>query len=323
MWAVVYIKNIVLGKMIESYSVNKKSKMINTYGKSRPVNIKRTSQFTGSLSDRLQLIDTTPTGEDPYQLGEADMREQSPIPKLMLQKTNHGRMKVCTDPMGDSTITPRRIYASASTVTGSTKDTSKARIDRFDYDPYPSLIPKESIKTESPKTLIIEEPDLDIVKTEPDIDWGLCNTDKPTETSLCDFSYGENPDNLASQILPGVDLASFYAESPLPLDNLDSLEFETSDKPSNDKSTMQAAHDTSLVDTHLHGVSSVSKINVHTMIIQFYLVVTLKYHCVNRVFAIQVTLTMKIFCKFLVLYNCFAYVVGRKRNTTWLRKQTR
>ncbi|CAK1555001.1 unnamed protein product [Leptosia nina] len=42
--------------------------------------------------NRLRLFDTTPTGEeDPYQLGEADMREQSPIPKLMFNKQSRPR----------------------------------------------------------------------------------------------------------------------------------------------------------------------------------------------------------------------------------------
>lgn len=143
--------------------------MINTYGKSRNSTTipKRTTQFTGSLSDRLQLIDTTPTGEDPYQLGEADMREQSPIPKLMLQKTNHGRMKICSDSMG-------RTYDMTDT---------KAKINRF-------MSVYEKPKKEE-KTLIVHDPDLDMIKTETEIAWPNLYNDKPNETSLCDFSYGE------------------------------------------------------------------------------------------------------------------------------------
>ena len=113
-----------------TFSVNKKSKMINTYGKSKTSTIpKKTPIYTGSLSDRLQLIDTTPTGEDPYQLGEADMREQSPIPKLMLQKSNHGRMKICSDLMGDSTLPSRRIYDAPATET-STKMPNKIKLEK-------------------------------------------------------------------------------------------------------------------------------------------------------------------------------------------------
>ncbi|KAM3968559.1 MSL1 protein [Aphomia sociella] len=239
-----------------TFSVNKKSKMINTYGKNKTNNPKRTSQFTGSLSDRLQLIDTTPTGEDPYQLGEADMREQSPIPKLMLQKTNHGRMKICTDTMAESTVTSRRIYDTAIT-DSNTKVMNKMKLDRYNLlDPY--MHTKDIIKKESPKTLIVEEPDLDIVKTEPEIDWRVYNPNKPgNETSLCDFSYGENPDNLASQILPtfeAVELQDlFVPEFPLPLDGLNTVEYSTIEKSAADKSKKRGARTTSLIGSNITG----------------------------------------------------------------------
>ncbi|XP_039764020.1 uncharacterized protein LOC120636553 isoform X3 [Pararge aegeria] len=182
-----------------------KSKMINTYANSRSTTTipKRTMQFTGSLSDRLQLIDTTPTGEDPYQLGEADMREQSPIPKLMLQKTNHGRMKICTDPMGGTPS--RRIYDMPDT---------KSKINRF-MSVYEQ--PKKK-----PKTIIVQEPDLDLVKTETEIAWPNLYNDKPlNETSLCDFSYGES-------MLPSLDANEFQelftSDAALNLDNLNQLD---------------------------------------------------------------------------------------------------
>ncbi|XP_053624232.1 uncharacterized protein LOC128683057 [Plodia interpunctella] len=229
-----------------NFSVNKKSKMINTYGKPKTtINSKRTSQLTGSLSDRLQLIDTTPTGEDPYQLGEADMREQSPIPKLMLQKTNHGRMKLLSDPMAQTTS--RRIYDTTETTT--TKSINKMKIDRFSL--LDSYMHKD-IKKE-PKTMIVEEPDLDLVKTEPEIDWRMYNPNKPgCETSLCDFSYGENPENLASQILPSLEgdgLPDFFGESTLNLDSLN--EYSATDKSAADKSKKRGARTTSLVAPNL------------------------------------------------------------------------
>ncbi|KAJ8737536.1 hypothetical protein PYW08_000131 [Mythimna loreyi] len=128
-----------------TFSVNKKSKMINTYGKSKTSTIpKKTPHYTGSLSDRLQLIDTTPTGEDPYQLGEADMREQSPIPKLMLQKTNHGRLKICSDLMGDNTLPSRRIYDAPATET-STKMPNKIKLEKR-YN-LPNIIPYSAPQT--------------------------------------------------------------------------------------------------------------------------------------------------------------------------------
>lgn len=113
--------------------------MINTYGKSKTSTLpKKTPLYTGSLSDRLQLIDTTPTGEDPYQLGEADMREQSPIPKLMLQKTNHGRMKICSDLMGETTLPSRRIYDAPATET-SNKIANKIKLEKR-YN-LPTIVP--------------------------------------------------------------------------------------------------------------------------------------------------------------------------------------
>lgn len=246
----------------DRFSVNKKSKMINTYGKSRSsFNTKRTSQFTGSLSDRLRLIDTTPTGEDPYQLGEADMREQSPIPKLMLQKTNHGRMKICTE-TSESANTARRIFNSMSDISSSNNlNLATSHHDRYNLtNPY--MHPSE-IKTESPpppKTLMIDEPDLDIVKTEAEIDWRMYNPIKPgNETSLCDFSYGETPSNLASNILPSLDVVDFqdlFSSESLNLGPLTTEEFGISSNPSTlDKSKKRVARTSSLIGPHFIGVS--------------------------------------------------------------------
>lgn len=135
-----------------SFSVNKKSKMINTYGKSKTSTTpKKTPHYTGSLSDRLQLIDTTPTGEDPYQLGEADMREQSPIPKLMLQKTNHGRLRICSDIMGDSMLPSRRIYDAPATET-STKMPNRIKLEKR-YN-LPNIIPYSAPQTTTHTTTL-------------------------------------------------------------------------------------------------------------------------------------------------------------------------
>ncbi|XP_049884637.1 uncharacterized protein LOC126379793 [Pectinophora gossypiella] len=235
-----------------SFNVNKKSKMINTYGKSRTSTstTKTPGPFTTSLSDRFQLIDTPPSGEDPYQLGEADLREQSPIPKLMLQKTNHGRMRVCTETGAESTTTSRRIY--------DTTDDDKLS-SRFRYNlPNPYMHPSE-LKSDSPKTLIVEEPDLDIVKTETEIDWRMYNPNKPgNETSLCDFSYGETTSNLESSMLPSLDSVEFAdlfsTDSPL---NLDSFTADPdfppvpADKPANEKSKKRGGRTTSLVGPNL------------------------------------------------------------------------
>ncbi|XP_052746548.1 uncharacterized protein LOC112057663 isoform X2 [Bicyclus anynana] len=222
-----------------TYGFNKKSKMINTYGKSRNSTTipKRTMHFTGSLSDRLQLIDTTPTGEDPYQLGEADMREQSPIPKLMLQKTNHGRMKICNDSMGGTGT--RRIYDMPDT---------KAKINRFmsvyeqpkksqpkkeqpnkeqpkRVQPKKQQPKKDQTKKEQPtKTIIVHEPDLDMIKTEPGIAWPSNMFDQQVnEPSMCDFSYGES-----AAYLPSLDATEFQelftSDSALELDHLNQLD---------------------------------------------------------------------------------------------------
>ncbi|XP_063393764.1 uncharacterized protein LOC134678939 [Cydia fagiglandana] len=249
-----------------NFSVNKKSKMINTYGKSKS-NFKRANQF-GSLSDRLQLIDTTPTGEDPYQLGEADMREQSPIPKLMLQKTNHGRIKICTETVAGGPAPSRRIYEPPP---DAAKLTNKLKLDnRYNLTNTNYMHPSELKAETSPKTLIVVEPDLDIVKTEPEIDWRMYNPNKPgNETSLCDFSYGENPNNLASNILPSLDAVEFqdlFSSDPsLNLDSLNPIDFSpttsTTDKSSPDKSKRRAGRTTSLVgpNTSVEEVTAASK----------------------------------------------------------------
>ncbi|XP_045458605.1 uncharacterized protein LOC123668961 [Melitaea cinxia] len=215
-----------------SYSVNKKSKMINTYGKSRTSTIpKRTSQFTGSLSDRLRLIDTTPTGEDPYQLGEADMREQSPIPKLMLQKTNHGRMKISSDSTGE---TSRRIYDMPDT---------KTKINRF-------MSAYEQSKKDPEKTMMIDEPAMDMVKTETDIDWRMFSEKPVNDSSLCDFAFGESNSNLSS-IMPSLDANEFQelftSDAALNLDNLNQLDYPT-EKLVPEKTKRRNARTTSFIN---------------------------------------------------------------------------
>lgn len=174
----------------DSFSVNKKSKMINTYGKSKSNVLKNTSQFTGSLSDRLKLIDTTPTGEDPYQLGEADMREQSPIPKLMLQKTNHGRMRVCggSNFGSGSTTSTRRIYDVPATQT-STTTSNKIKLEgRYNLT---STTTQAELNKETSEPKIsslyssIHDTGMDLNKPESDIEWRL-------NSSVSDFGYGDS-----------------------------------------------------------------------------------------------------------------------------------
>lgn len=187
--------------------------MINTYGKSKATpksNIpKNTTHYSDSLSKRFQLIDTPPTGQDPYQLGEAEMREQSPIPKLMLQKTNHGRMRICSDIMGDSASTSsnfssnRRIYEPPATET-STKSTKIRSESRYNLPSTQMEIKREIDPEPSPpmKTEIVHEPDLDIVKTETEIDWRI-NTPSPY-----DFSCGDSD---SSQALPRLNPDEFQS----------------------------------------------------------------------------------------------------------------
>nr|XP_037869050.1 MSL1 protein isoform X1 [Bombyx mori] len=209
-----------------NYSVHKKSKMINTYGKTKGLNaFKKTTQVTGSLSERLKLIDTTPTGEDPYQLGEADLREQSPIPKLMLQKSNRNRR--CTE------TSTRRIYDPAIPET-SNKPDNKVNTDRFSST---NTFHDTKIKKDETKTVIVEEPDLDIVKTEPEIDWRTyASTKAGNETSLCDFSYGENPNNIHIPSIDSMEFQDLFApDASLNLDNLTAADFGITDKPPADK----------------------------------------------------------------------------------------
>ncbi|XP_032527515.2 protein male-specific lethal-1 isoform X1 [Danaus plexippus] len=213
-----------------TYSVNKKSKPLNTYGKSRSTTIpKKTVQYTGSLSDRLQLIDTTPTGEDPYQLGEADMREQSPIPKLMLQKTNHGRMKVL-ESVGEST---RRIYDRPTT--------KNKNLNRF-----MSTYDQDKKEEDNTSPMLLDEPDIELIKTEPDIDWRMYTENLGNDSSLCDFSFGES----SNQMLPSLDATEFQelfsSDAALNLDNLNQLDYPT-EKVVPEKTKKRGARTSSLV----------------------------------------------------------------------------
>lgn len=193
-------------------TVNKKSKMINTYSKCLKGSNVKTSQLTGSLSDRLQLIDTTPTGDDPYQLGEADMREQSPIPKLMLQKTNHGRMKIYTG--NDSTATSS---AYTPTITNRKESLNKIKLNNYSVSTNYNK-PSVQVKINKKSPNYVTEPDLDIVKTEPQVDWVAYESRQSMEkrnASLHDYSYGENANNLASNmLLPMEELNVFMKSEP-------------------------------------------------------------------------------------------------------------
>lgn len=176
--------------------------MMTTYSKNKVNSLRY--PYAGSLSDRLQLIDTTPTGEDPYQIGEAEMREQSPIPRLVLPKNN--RVRIHTGEGFGSVASP------ATSVTASTR-----RI----YDPEPEPKPKKrkkasNLKTNRRKSSSSQIPtttstmttmsstirtststDLDLTVIKKDLDWEPFSK-KPRQTSLVDFSYGETSLNLAS-----------------------------------------------------------------------------------------------------------------------------
>ncbi|XP_045509541.1 uncharacterized protein LOC123705034 isoform X1 [Colias croceus] len=189
----------------QRFTVNRKSKMINTYGKLKIP--KRNAKFTGSLSDRLQLIDTTPTGEDPYQLGEAEMREQSPIQKLMLKPNNKRKST--------------KLYAMV--------DKKKSRYLFKD-----------------PSKIIMKASDLEMVKTEPDIDWRIYNKNHDN------FAFFNDGENLSSS-LPSLDANEFQElfNSDVNLDNLANLDnINTLDYTPAlpDKSKKRAGRTTSLMD---------------------------------------------------------------------------
>ncbi|XP_038216743.1 uncharacterized protein LOC119835807 isoform X1 [Zerene cesonia] len=191
-------------RSFQRFTVNRKTKMINTYGKLKIP--KRNAQFTGSLSDRLQLIDTTPTGEDPYQIGEAEMREQSPIQKLMLKPNN------------------------------------KKKSGKF-YDMQDKM--KSRFLFKDPSKIIMDEGDLELVKTEPDIDWRIYNKND-------NFAFFNEGENLSSS-LPSLDANEFQElfTSDVTLDNLDSLDnINTLDYTPvlPDKSKKRAGRTTSLMD---------------------------------------------------------------------------
>lgn len=175
----------------EIYKANNKAKMLSTYGKGEKL---MRYPYTGSLSDRLQLIDTTPTGEDPYQLGEAEMREQSPIPKLVLPKNNRVRVHTgegFADLMSPPTTT------------------------RCIYDPEPEPKPKKSKKNTKVKTNRRKSASSQIATTTSALTATsttvatsrakAIDKKEPTwepfakkckPTSLGDFSYGETSANL-------------------------------------------------------------------------------------------------------------------------------
>lgn len=181
-----------------------------------------------ALQERLQLIEPTPTGEDPYQIGEAEMREQSPIPKLMLQKTNHGRMRIYSD--SPSKVTPsithtsssRRIYDTMST----TSTTSKFNRSKLGDDIYSA----SNMNVQSKRDASLEDDqDVDVEKSDSDIDWSIFTTNKPKERSLCDFSYGESSANLINIPLDitKMEFPDFFEPSPVNADSSSVTEIET------------------------------------------------------------------------------------------------
>ncbi|GBP97982.1 hypothetical protein EVAR_69292_1 [Eumeta japonica] len=198
------------------YTVNKKSRMINTYSKNTNSITIKPSQYTGSLTERLQLIDNTPVGEDPYQMRESDLREQSPIPKLMLQKTNHGRIKICScENVSNNTEPTRRIYDPVVL-----DDSDKGKQNKFNTQHSYICHSNELKRNKKNRTVLVNSPCLDIVKTEPGIDWSIYSskTNRKIKTSVCDYSYGETS-SLHSQNLPSLDTDEFQnlfsSESPL------------------------------------------------------------------------------------------------------------
>ncbi|KAG7313330.1 hypothetical protein JYU34_000441 [Plutella xylostella] len=248
-----------------NFTVNKKSKMINTYGKSRNGNNKLPPppppkpqppppppttppalehepldpEYT-ALSDRLQLVDPTPTGVDPYQLCDEDLRDQSPIPKLMLLKNNQGRMQVrsaapaASRPIYDPAPpiyepVPPPIYEPAPP---EPEDPNKifTKIKLNKYNLTNTYMHPDEIKKEDVDSGDDDDPDLDIVKTEPEIDWRIYTTKSGPATSLCDFSYGETQ-NLTLPQLNSMEIQSILnTDSPLFQDGISQDEFNFKDK---------------------------------------------------------------------------------------------
>ncbi|XP_038216744.1 protein male-specific lethal-1-like isoform X2 [Zerene cesonia] len=147
-----------------------------------------------------------PTCEDPYQIGEAEMREQSPIQKLMLKPNN------------------------------------KKKSGKF-YDMQDKM--KSRFLFKDPSKIIMDEGDLELVKTEPDIDWRIYNKND-------NFAFFNEGENLSSS-LPSLDANEFQElfTSDVTLDNLDSLDnINTLDYTPvlPDKSKKRAGRTTSLMD---------------------------------------------------------------------------
>lgn len=171
------------------------------------------------------------------------MREQSPIPKLMLQKTNHGRIRICSDSIGGvtSTITSttptRRIYDTMSNT--STSRSKRAKIPT--EDPYKASNMHVQSKRDAANAALEEEQELDVEKTDSDIDWRIFTTNKPKKTSLCDFSYGETSANLVNIPLDitKMEFPDFF--EPGPVNANSSLEIESAPDPVAEKSKKQGA----------------------------------------------------------------------------------
>lgn len=161
--------------------------------------------YAGSLSDRLQLIDTTPTGEDPYQIGEAEMREQSPIPRLVLPKKNRVRIHtgegfgigLPTSPP-TSTKSTRRIYdPEPDPKPKKSKKPPKAKTNRRKAPAQGSTITKApSVASTSAKSSTATEPNRKQKKEETNWDSFYKNT-KPT---LEEISLEQTKANLSSTL---------------------------------------------------------------------------------------------------------------------------
>ncbi|XP_045509542.1 protein male-specific lethal-1-like isoform X2 [Colias croceus] len=159
------------------------------------------------LSELSELPDLTEEREDPYQLGEAEMREQSPIQKLMLKPNNKRKST--------------KLYAMV--------DKKKSRYLFKD-----------------PSKIIMKASDLEMVKTEPDIDWRIYNKNHDN------FAFFNDGENLSSS-LPSLDANEFQElfNSDVNLDNLANLDnINTLDYTPAlpDKSKKRAGRTTSLMD---------------------------------------------------------------------------
>lgn len=191
-----------------TFSVNKKSKMIHTYGKSSRNTSTKQPKYMQQAHTESKHADTLAV--DPYQLLTDSDSLGETIPKLTLHRTNKNKSKTSSKFGNADNVMQNFFDSSIIGENSSGKAINKIKLNKFNLETQlhtDDLKKDDILDIAKGKSYLL---DSDPFKSTSFPDWSDCLVKKESiETSCRDFSYGETVRNLSTHILPSFDNNDF------------------------------------------------------------------------------------------------------------------